>query len=247
MGKTRKNSNYQTPKREAERLAREREIKREKTKKLILKIAIPVVALLVVTSIILGIVGANLGWFRAKDKPTHVATFIIKDYGTVEVELYGDEAPETVANFVKLAEAGYYNGSTFHRIQNNPLSILQGGDGDGTVDGISTSETTIKGEFKENGYNNRIKHERGVISMARTSDPNSASSQFFFVTQTTESNTKSLDGKYAAFGKVISGMGVLDAIAKLGNSDLLPSDKQPVILLVDIMTIDEYNDRENFD
>lgn len=130
----------------------------------------------------------------------------VKGHGKMTLELYHDVAPITVENFVKLATEGFYDGTVFHRIMNG--FMIQGGDDNG--DGISDANAeTIKGEFSANGFNNTLKHERGVISMARTSDPNSASSQFFIM----HADNSSLDGNYAAFGKVVEGFDTLDSIA----------------------------------
>ncbi|MGN0634567.1 MAG: peptidylprolyl isomerase [Oscillospiraceae bacterium] len=124
----------------------------------------------------------------------------------IKLELYPDAAPITVANFEKLVGEGFYDGLIFHRVING--FMIQGGDPEGT--GMGGASEKIKGEFLINGVNNPIKHERGVISMARSSMPNSASSQFFIVHQ----NAPHLDGQYAAFGKVIEGMEVVDEIAQ---------------------------------
>lgn len=122
------------------------------------------------------------------------------------VELYPEFAPETVNNFVSLAESGFYDGLTFHRIIKE--FMIQGGDPEGT--GMGGSEKTIKGEFSENGFTkNTLTHTRGVISMARSGEPDSASSQFFIM----HADNVGLDGKYAAFGKLISGEDTLDKIA----------------------------------
>lgn len=141
---------------------------------------------------------------------TYIATIEVEGYGTITAELDRDNAPKTVDNFVKLARSGFYNGLTFHRVSKG--FCIQGGDPKG--DGTGGSGTKIKGEFGANGYYNSIKHEAGTLSMARGNDYNSASSQFFIVTATSESNTKALDGKYAAFGRVTSGM---DVVNKLNN------------------------------
>jgi peptidyl-prolyl cis-trans isomerase B (cyclophilin B) len=121
------------------------------------------------------------------------------------IELYPDAAPITVANFEKLVSEGFYNGLIFHRVIKD--FMIQGGDPEGT--GMGGSKERIKGEFRANGVDNPIKHERGVISMARSSMPNSASSQFFIV----HKDAPHLDGQYAAFGKVVEGMDVVDEIA----------------------------------
>ena len=132
----------------------------------------------------------------------------VKDYGEIYLELDGDAAPKTVKNFVKLVKKGHYDGLTFHRILEG--FMIQGGEpnGDGTV-----GTKPIKGEFSANGWDNPIKHERGVISMARRGDSyDSGSCQFFIVHETSENNSKSLDGQYAAFGRVTEGIEVVDAI-----------------------------------
>ena len=131
----------------------------------------------------------------------------VEKFGTIELELYKDVAPITVDNFVKLANKGFYNGLTFHRIIRG--FMIQGGCPKGN--GTGGPGYTIKGEFASNGFNNPIKHERGVISMARAMDPNSAGSQFFIMHQA----APHLDGQYAAFGKVIKGIEVVDAIASV--------------------------------
>ena len=132
----------------------------------------------------------------------------VKDFGVMDLELDGDAAPITVKNFVKLVKKGHYDGLTFHRILDG--FMIQGGDPNGNGTG---GTKPIKGEFLENGYYNPIKHERGVISMARRGDSyDSGSCQFFIVHQTSEKNTQSLDTKYAAFGRVTSGIEVVDAI-----------------------------------
>lgn len=140
-----------------------------------------------------------------------IVTMEISDYGTIKIELYPKYAPNTVANFVNLVESGFYNDNTFHRLV--PGFVLQGGDPDG--DGTGGPGYTIKGEFSENGYvKNTLKHDKGVVSMARTNIPNSAGSQFFIVLDDTKSIHASLDNKYAAFGKVIEGMNIIENIEK---------------------------------
>ena len=131
----------------------------------------------------------------------------VEKFGTIEVELNKDAAPITVDNFVKLVNKGFYNGLTFHRIIRG--FMIQGGCPKGN--GTGGPGYSIKGEFSANGVNNPIKHERGVISMARAMDPDSAGSQFFIMHQA----APHLDGQYAAFGKVIKGIEVVDAIASV--------------------------------
>lgn len=158
-------------------------------------------------------------------KGKHHAKIKVKDYGTIEVELDGDTAPITVANFIKLVNEKFYDGLTFHRIMSG--FMIQGGDPLGN--GTGGSDETIKGEFSSNGVENNISHKRGVISMARSSDPDSASSQFFIMHQ----DSTYLDGEYAAFGKVTKGMKVVDKICENatptdGNGTIEKAD-QPVI------------------
>lgn len=145
-------------------------------------------------------------------KGKHHAKIKVKNYGTIEVELDGDTAPITVANFIKLVNEKFYDGLTFHRIMSG--FMIQGGDPLGN--GTGGSDETIKGEFSSNGVENNISHKRGVISMARSSDPDSASSQFFIMHQ----DSTYLDGEYAAFGKVTKGMSVVDKICE----DVTPTD-----------------------
>ena len=155
----------------------------------------------------------------------HHAEIEVKDYGTIKVELDADTAPISVTNFVKLAQEHFYDGLTFHRIIDG--FMIQGGDPEGT--GRGGSDETIKGEFSENGVKNDISHERGVISMARSSDPDSASSQFFIV----QADSTFLDGDYAGFGHVTEGMDIVDKICEdakpTDDNGTIPSDQQPVI------------------
>ena len=162
----------------------------------------------------------------------HHAEIIVKDYGTISLVLDADTAPITVTNFVNLANDGFYDGLTFHRIISG--FMIQGGDPNG--DGTGGSQEKIKGEFKANNYINNIKHERGVISMGRLSnDYNSASSQFFIV----QVENQSLDGNYAAFGHVINGMDIVDEIAdntpvEDSNGTVL-KENQPIIETIKIL------------
>lgn len=155
----------------------------------------------------------------------HHAEMVVKDYGTVKMELYADIAPITVANFAKLVNEGFYNGLTFHRIMSG--FMIQGGDPLGN--GTGGSDEEIKGEFALNGVENLISHTRGTISMARASAYNSASSQFFIMHQ----DYTGLDGAYAAFGKVTDGMEVVDKICKnvipVDNNGTVLKNEQPVI------------------
>ncbi len=159
---------------------------------------------------------------------THHVEMVIKDYGTVKIELNADEAPITVENFISLASDGFYDGVPFHRLDKD--FVLQGGDPDG--DGAGGSDKQIKGEFASNGVQNNIRHSRGVISMARTGDPNSASSQFFICLE----DSFFLDGNYAAFGHVTEGMDVIDEIRdNTPESDSIPKKYQPVIETIKVI------------
>lgn len=155
----------------------------------------------------------------------HHAEIVVKNYGTIALELDSDVAPITVENFANLVNEGFYNGLTFHRIISG--FMIQGGDPLGN--GTGGSSKTIKGEFASNGVKNSISHVRGTISMARSSMPNSASSQFFIVHQ----DSTFLDGKYAAFGTVTSGMEVVDKIcadtAVEDDNGTVAKNNQPVI------------------
>lgn len=163
-------------------------------------------------------------------KATKHAQIEIKNYGTISLELYGEEAPITVNNFVKLANEGFYNGLTFHRIISG--FMIQGGDPNG--DGTGGSTENIKGEFSQNGVQNRILHTRGTISMARSSENDSASSQFFIMQQ----NATHLDGAYAAFGRVTSGLEIVDKICEntpvTDSNGTVTAENQPVITSVKI-------------
>lgn len=179
-------------------------------------------------------------------EPTHKAEIEIEGYGKLNLELYGNNAPETVEQFVKLVNEGFYNGKTFHRAVDS--FMLQGGcpnkNGTGSYKDSEGKEVNIKGEFYENGFYNAVKHERGVISMARETKPNTASCQFFIVHKTSESNTKSLDYNYAAFGKLDEdSMKIIDQIFedlkadKAITNEKIDVDKQPVIKSITITEV----------
>lgn len=170
---------------------------------------------------------------EAQDVSTgkHHITIEVADYGTIEAELDADVAPITVANFIKLANEGFYDGLTFHRIISG--FMIQGGDPDGN--GAGGSDETIKGEFAQNGVENNLSHKRGVLSMARATDPDSASSQFFIVHE----DSDFLDGQYAAFGTVTSGMEVVDKICEnvrpIDNNGTVPAENQPKITAIKVV------------
>ena len=234
-----------------------------------MKKALKVIFLVLILLIILGLIGlVGYGYYKKATITVEnpVATMEVEGFGTIKLELYPDIAPETVANFVTLANNGYYDGLTFHRIVKD--FMIQGGDskGDGTgsvsksalnkdieKDSDEDKAYTIKGEFIANGVKNTLKHEEGVISMARADytqysaslaekSYNSAGSQFFIMTK----NNTSLDGKYASFGKVIEGLDVVHKIEKVEvkkeeNSDEASTPvKAPVIksLKVDTKGVD---------
>lgn len=152
---------------------------------------------------------------------------------TIELELYPDIAPKTVANFVKNVQEGFYGGTIFHRVIKG--FVIQGGGYDEDFNRKSVSET-VEGEFETNGIENELKHVRGVLSMARTSEPNSASTQFFIMHE----DAQYLDGQYAAFGRVVSGMEVVDEIASSPISDENPDGLEDVpenIYVIDSIVI----------
>lgn len=161
----------------------------------------------------------------------HQVEIVVKDFGSIKVELDADVAPITVTNFMKLVEEGFYDGLTFHRVISG--FMIQGGDPDGN--GTGGSGTTITGEFSMNTIKNDISHTRGVISMARSANMNSASSQFFIMHQ----DATQLDGQYAAFGHVTEGMEIVDQICELTkvqdyNGTVDPVD-QPIIEKITII------------
>ena len=155
-----------------------------------------------------------------KETKNYIAKIEVKDYGTITLKLDGKTAPITVQNFVDLAQSGFYDGLTFHRI-------------------MKGSDKTIKGEFKDNGVKNNIKHKRGVISMARSSDYDSASSQFFIM----QEDNDSLDGQYAAFGHVTKGMKIVDKICEdadpMDDNGTIAESKQPVIKTIKVSEIND--------
>ena len=187
----------------------------------------------------------------------HHVTIDVQDYGTISLELDADTAPISVTNFINLANEGFYDGLTFHRIISgfmiqggDPTGTGSGGksiytdvagnrgyfqDGDPNGNGTGGSEKTIKGEFSANGVENDISHVRGVISMARANDPDSGSSQFFIVHE----DSTFLDGQYAAFGHVTDGMDVVDAICEAvpvqDNNGTVAAADQPVITAVTVV------------
>lgn len=174
-----------------------------------------ILKMIVCSSVIMGLAACGNAQ-KSEGKP--FAKITMADGEVIKIELDEKNAPITVKNFIKLADEGFYNGLTFHRIV--PGFVIQGGDPEGT--GMGGSKETIKGEFSLNGVNNNLKHTRGVISMARAMDYDSASSQFFIVLETSPMVSQSLDGSYAAFGKVVDGMDEVDKIAAVQTSGEKP-------------------------
>ena len=178
-----------------------------------------------------------LGLFpaAAETAETRYVAIETAEYGVITAELYPDIAPVTVANFLKLVHAGFYDGLTFHRIIQG--FMIQGGDPKGN--GTGGSGEKIKGEFSANGWTNELSHQRGVLSMARSSDMNGASSQFFIV----HADSPHLDGNYAAFGRVLSGMSAVDHICKnaltVDNNGSVSRGDQPVITAIREITREE--------
>ena len=201
-----------------------------------------IAAIIVVVAVVALIVGLNAAGGSADPEPMQepensaaedaraeaettgdnpVIEIVMADGGTIDIELDPTAAPITVANFLKLVDQNYYDGLTFHRIAD--WGVIQGGCPEGT--GMGGPDERIYGEFAENGWDNPISHERGVISMARSGDPDSAGSQFFI---TFDDVSYSLDYKYATFGRVLSGMEVVDAISMLPKDGETPLEP-PVI------------------
>ena len=234
---------------------------------------------IIVVIVLIGIVGVGVYKNATMEVKNPIATMEVEGYGTVKIELYPDQAPNTVANFIKLANNGFYNNLTFHRTI--PNFMIQGGDknGDGTGapslkdligDSAEDKSYAIKGEFLANNYENTLKHTKGVISMARSDYSsmglteqgyNSAGSQFFIMT----SDNTSLDGSYAAFGKVIEGYDIIEKISnvevtyrssELGENEEAPKDEQgntlssdmpkekPVIKSLSVETYGDYGTPE---
>ncbi len=157
-----------------------------------------------------------------------VVTFTLADGGTIKAELYPDVAPNTVNNFISLVKEGFYNGLGFHRVI--PGFMIQGGCPEGT--GMGGPGYGIKGEFDYNGFKNELKHSKGVLSMARAQNPNSAGSQFFLMV----ADAPHLDGQYAAFGKVIEGIEHADQIVAVPRNHMDMPNEPQIILEVTVDT-----------
>lgn len=166
---------------------------------------------------------------KGADDKNPIATITLENGKSIKIELMPEAAPNTVRNFISLSNSGFYNGLTFHRII--PGFMIQGGDPKGN--GTGGPDYSIFGEFNSNGFNNPLKHTRGVISMARSKDKNSAGSQFFIMHE----DAPHLDNEYAAFGKVIEGMDVVDEIAKVETGT---NDKPKTDVKISKITVDTF-------
>lgn len=189
---------------------------------------------IILTALLLTITGCNNKENKEEKNMLtgkHHVEIIVKDYGTIKVELDADSAPITVTNFINLAKENFYDNLTFHRIIDN--FMIQGGDPLGN--GTGGSDKNIKGEFKSNNIENNISHTRGTISMARSNDYNSASSQFFIV----QKDSTYLDGEYAGFGHVTEGIEIVDEICKntktIDDNGTVESKNQPVIETIKVV------------
>lgn len=165
-----------------------------------------------------------------------IVTIEMENGKIIKAELYPDTAPNTVANFVKLIEDGFYDGVGFHRVI--PQFMAQGGDPDGS--GMGGPGFSIVGEFKSNGFDNPLKHTRGVLSMARTNMPNSAGSQFFIM----HADSPHLDGQYAAFGKVTEGMDAVDEIVTTEVMDRA-MNRPKVLPIMKKVTVETFGEEYN--
>ena len=167
------------------------------------------------------------------DTPTDYVLIDVEGYGVMVARLYPDVAPDTVANFKRLVSENFYDGIIFHRVIEN--FVIQCGDPDG--DGISDpNETTVKGEFSSNGFENNLKHKRGVLGLARSSAVNSGSSQFY-ICHSSDSNVTNLDGNYTTFGFVVYGYDVLDAIATVDTNSSDKPTTDVVINTIKFVTV----------
>ena len=217
MAKKKKNSNYVTEKTENAKVAKEAEARKEQIKKIVKKALPLLLASLALVGVLIGF-AFMIGIFDYYPEATEYV-YINVEYGdgetaSLHVELYGNDAPDTVKHFTELAEQGYFDGMYLHKLLDG---CLYGGSV--TADG---GDKGIKGEFSAAGYENKISHKKGIISMARGEDVNSAYGQFFIVTE----DNKDLDGNYAAFAMITEGgMNIIDELIKLAdeNGDIAPS------------------------
>lgn len=186
---------------------------------------------------------SNLAELKKYDTENPVVAMYVKDYGSIVMELYPEVAPNTVSNFISLIKNGFYDNNSFHRLV--PGFVLQGGDPDGN--GSGGPGYHIKGEFKSNGIDNTLSHKKWVVSMARSNDMDSAGSQFFICL----GDASSLDGEYAAFGKVIDGKDIINKIEKEESISDQSSGKLSNNLVIKKVLVDlkgkEYKEVEKMD
>ncbi len=219
MAKKKKNSNYVTDKTLHTKKEKEAAERKKQLKKTLKPIIIAVASVLVIVAIVLAI-GIPLGMFDYNPEPTEHLSITLENYGTLHVELYGEDAPKTVENFKKLVDDKKLIGLMLHTYKDG---LLYGGskDADGGKNGIV-------GEFEDNGVENKVSHKRGIISMARGESKDSAYAQFFIVTE----DNKELDGKYAAFARITDGMEIIDKIlseVEIGEDGKIDFDSCPKI------------------
>lgn len=195
----------------------------QKRKKRQIKTAVSVIAVVAALGIFIGILFAA-GVFDYQPQSTYDVLITVKNYGSIHVELYGNDAPETVKHFLALADSDYYNGKSIFKLFDDLMYM--------GAEEASDAERGIKGEFSENGFKNKVSHKKGTLSMARGEDPDSAYGQFFIVTK----NSPELDGKYAAFGKVTSGMEVIEQIyasLKTDADGMIAESSRPIITSIE--------------
>lgn len=223
MAKQKKNSNYQTEKSIAEKAKKEEQKLKEKQAKTVKLVAICAGAVVALVAIVLGILLA-VGAFDYSPEPTYHATLTVENYGSLHIELYGNDAPETVENFIDLAESGYFDGMSLHTFAEGLLYA-----GSENADGGSKG---IKGEFESNGFENKIPMKKGVVCMARGEGNDSAYGQFFILTK----NNSDLKGDYAAFGKVTEFDALKDILKdiEVGSDGKIDADSAPKILSVSL-------------
>ena len=207
MSKKKKNGNYQTDSMAKKQQQREMAKQKRKQQRVMKNVGIAALCVTLAVGIFIGI-GAIFGMFEYQPEPTHHASILVKNYGTLHVELYGNDAPETVEHFKKLANDGYFNNLSLHKLLGG---MLYGGS---TKSGQNKG---IKGEFEANGVDNRVKHKIGTISMARDAGYDSAYGQFFITLD--GADTDALDGNYAAFGRITEGMEYVEQILKDFEAD----------------------------
>lgn len=187
-----------------------------------------IVSLVVLALLLVTVAGGVYAAKQAMESKNPVVTMDLGELGVIKIELFPEIAPNTVHNFIYLVQQGYYDGVIFHRVI--PNFMIQGGDPTGT--GSGGPGYGIKGEFSQNGFRNDLKHERGVISMARTSVPDSAGSQFFIMV----ADSPHLDGAYAAFGKVVDGIEVADRIVAVERDGMDRPFEEQIIKQVTVDT-----------